>query len=91
MLIQDVENLDKKNLNILKKKSKKSQIFLYDTQRRIDDFFGKIKHRRNGNYDDVPHYVVSKLGMVYQLYSTNYSSNTFNDPKIDKKQIKISI
>ncbi len=91
MLVQDVENLDKKSLNVLKKKSKKSQIFLYDTQRRIDDFFNKIKYRRNGNYDDVPHYVVSKLGVVYQLYSTHYSSNTFNDPKIDKKQIKIAI
>jgi hypothetical protein len=91
MLVQDVENLDKKSLNVLKKKSKKSQIFLYDTQRRIDDFFNKIKYRRNGNYDDIPHYVVSKLGVVYQLYSTQYSSNTFNDPKTDKKQIKIAI
>jgi hypothetical protein len=35
--------------------------------------------------------VVSKLGMVYQLFDTNHSSNTFNNPNIDKKQIKIAI
>ena len=29
--------------------------------------------------------------MIYQLYDTNYSSNTFNDPKKDRKMIKIAI
>ena len=91
MLVQDVENLDKSKLNIVKRKSKKNQIFLYDTQRRLEDFFSKIKYRKNGGYEDVPHFVVSKLGVVYQLFDTKYSSNTFNDPKIDKKQIKIAI
>ena len=89
MLIQDVEILD--NLNINRKKSKKNQILLYDTQRRTDDFIGKIKYRLNGKYDDIPHYVISKLGIIYQLFDTNYSSNTFNDPQIDKKQIKIAV
>jgi hypothetical protein len=89
MLVQDVEILD--NLNITRKKSKKTQIFLYDTQRRMDDFLSKIKYRLNGKYDDVPHYVVSKLGIVYQLFDTNYSSITFDDPQIDKKQIKIAV
>ncbi len=91
MLVQDVEDLDKTKLKIVKRKSKKSQIFLYDTQRRLDDFLNKIKYRRNGGYQDVPHFVVSKLGVVYQLFDTKYSSVTFNDPKIDKKQIKIAI
>ena len=89
MLVQDVEILD--NLNITRRKSKKTQIFLYDTQRRMDDFLGKIKYRLNGKYDDVPHYIISKLGIVYQLFDTNYSSITFDDPEIDKKQIKIAV
>jgi N-acetyl-anhydromuramyl-L-alanine amidase AmpD len=89
MLVQDVEILD--NLNITRRKSKKTQIFLYDTQRRLDDFLSKIKYRLNGKYDDVPHYVVSKLGVVYQLFDTDHSSNTFNNPEIDKKQIKIAV
>jgi N-acetyl-anhydromuramyl-L-alanine amidase AmpD len=91
LVIHDVETLDKKKLRIVKKKSKKTQIFLYDTQRRTDDFINKIKHRKNGNYDDIPHYVVSKLGMVYQLFDTDHSSNTFQNPNIDKKMIKIAI
>jgi N-acetyl-anhydromuramyl-L-alanine amidase AmpD len=91
MLVQDIEILDNKNLNIVRKKSKKTQIFLYDTQRRLDDFINKIKYRKNGKYEDVPHFVVSKLGMIYQLFDTDYSSNTFDDPQIDKKQIKIAI
>ena len=40
MLVQDVEILD--NLNITRRKSKKTQIFLYDTQRRLDDFLSKM-------------------------------------------------
>jgi N-acetyl-anhydromuramyl-L-alanine amidase AmpD len=89
MLVQDVEILD--NLIINRKKSKKTQIFLYDTQRRLDDFLNKIKYRLNGKYEDVPHYVISKLGVVYQLFDTDHSSNTFDDPQIDKKQIKIAV
>ena len=91
MLVQYVEDLDKSKLNVVKKKSKKSQILLYDTKRRLDDFFNKIKYRKNGVYEDIPHFVVSKLGVVYQLFDTKYSSNTFNNPNIDKKQIKIAI
>ena len=89
--IFNVETLDTKQLNIHKRKSKKTQILLYDTQRRVDDFINKIKYRKNGKYEDVPHFVVSKLGMVYQLYDTNYSSNTFDNPKLDRKQIKIAV
>ena len=89
MLVHDVEILD--NLNIVKRKSKKTQILLYDTQRRIDDFINKIRHRKNGGYEDVPHFVVSKLGVVYRLFDPNHSSKTFYNPQIDKKQIKIAI
>ncbi len=91
MLIQDVEILDKVKLNIKKKKSKKTQILLFDTQRRVDDYFSKIKYRKNGKYEDVPHYVISKLGMVYQLFDTNHFSQTFENEDLDKKQIKIAL
>jgi hypothetical protein len=91
LVINDIETLDKDKLNIVRRKSKKTQIFLYDTQRRVDDFVNKIKHRKNGTYDEVPHFIISKLGLVYQLFDTDYSSNTFNNPNNDKKQIKIAI
>ena len=89
--IHDIETIDKGKLNIHKRKTKKSQILLYDTQRRVDDFINKIKHRKNGEYSDIPHFVVSKLGMVYQLFDMDHSSDTFYDPKLDRKMIKIAI
>ena len=41
--------------------------------------------------EDIPHFIVTKLGMVFQVFDTNHSSSTFNDSKVDKKQIKIAI
>lgn len=89
--IHNVDVLDKDSLKIVRKKSKKTQIFLYDTQRRVDDFVNKLKYRRNGEFNDVPHFIISKLGMIYQVFDTDYSSITFDNPKVDKRMIKIAI
>ena len=91
LIIHNIETINTGELNIHKRKSKKTQILLYDTQRRVDDFVNKIKYRKNGKFDDIPHFIVTKLGIVYQLFDTNYSSNTFNNSKVDKKIIKIAI
>lgn len=91
LAIHTIETIDKDKLNIIRKKSKKTQILLYDTQRRADNFINKIKYRNNGKYDDIPHFIVTKLGMVYQIFDTNHSSITFNDPLVDKKMIKIAV
>jgi hypothetical protein len=91
LIIQDVEILDRSKLNVSKRKSVKTQIFLYDTQRRADDFIHKIKYRKNENYQDIPHFLVTKMGVVYQLFDTNLSSITFNDPNTDRKMIKIAV
>ena len=48
--IHNVEGLDSKTLNITKRKSKKTQILLYDTGRRADDFINKLKYRKNGKF-----------------------------------------
>jgi N-acetyl-anhydromuramyl-L-alanine amidase AmpD len=78
-------------LNIIKRKTKKTQILLYDTQRKSDDFINKIKYRKNGKYDNIPHFLITKLGMVYSVFDTNYWSNMFDDANTDKKIIKIAI
>lgn len=91
LVIHNVDVLDKNKLNVVKRKSKKTQILLCDTKRRSDDFINKIRYRREGKTEDVPHFLISKLGTIYQLYDTNHSSNTFDDPKLDKKIIKIAI
>lgn len=89
--IKRVEGLDKHIFNVNKRKTKKTQILLFDTQRRIEDYINKIKYRRRGKYDDIPHFIVTKLGVVYQIMDVNYSSNTFDNSKIDKRFIKIAI
>ena len=91
LTVHKIEIIEEDKLNIIRKKTKKSQILLYDTQRRIDDFVGKIKYRRNGKYEEIPHFIVSKLGMIYEVFDTNYYSNTFNQPSVDKKIIKIAV
>lgn len=89
--IQHVEGLDEKTLNVNKRKTKKTQILLYDTQRKFDDFVNKLIYRDNGRYGDIPHFIISKNGTVYQILNTNFSSITFGDKKIDNKQIKIAL
>jgi N-acetyl-anhydromuramyl-L-alanine amidase AmpD len=91
MSIYEIETIDNKTLNVSRRKSKKTQILLYDTQRRVDDFINMIKYRKNGMYEDIPHFVVSKTGNVYQLFDSNHSSKTFGNPKIDNRMIKIAI
>ena len=85
--IHNVDGLNSKNLNIIKKKSKKTKIILYDTGRRTDYFLSKIKYRNNGRYDEIPHFIVTKLGIIYQLYDTKFYSKTFDIKKIDKQFI----
>jgi hypothetical protein len=91
LVTQRVDVLDNIKLNIVRRKSKKTQILLYDTQRKVDDFFQKIKCRRNGKYEDIPHFVVSKSGVIYEVFDTNSSSVTFQNPNIDRKLIKVAI
>lgn len=91
LTIQDVEVFDRKNLNYKKSKAKKSQILLCDTHRRITDYIHMIKYRRNGKYDDIPHFIITKMGDVYQILDTKDYSTTFGDITLDRKVIKIAI
>ncbi len=89
--IHNVETLNHKDLNIYRRKTKKTQILLYDTTRRSDDFLNMIKYRKNGKYEEIPHFLITKLGTIYQLFDTNYSSKTFDFIDVDKRIIKIAI
>lgn len=89
--IRDVEIISKEELNHSKRTHKKRQILLYDTKRRVDDFVNKIKYRRNGQYDDIPHFIVTKTGDIYKVLDVKYSSKTFDIDKVDRQQIKIAL
>ena len=91
LTILDVEGLDKKSLNYKKTVVKKNQILLCDTHRRITDYIHMIKYRKNGKYDDLPHFIISKSGNVFQILDTKHYSTTFNDKNLDRKIIKIAI
>lgn len=90
-IIKDVEYIDKEKLNIVRRKTKKTQIFLFDTQRRLEDYLNKLKYRKNGGYTDIPHFVIGKNGIIHNIYDTDFYSNTFNKKSIDKKLIKIGL
>ena len=89
--VQDADILNDVKLNIVKRKTKKTQIFLYDTQRRSDDFIMKLKYRCDGKYDDIPHYIVIKTGKIIKIFNSNYSSKTFGSTDIDKKLVKVAL
>ncbi len=76
-------------LNIKRRKTKKTKIFLYDTQRRVDDYIMKLKYRNNEKYDDIPHYIITKTGKIIKIFDTNHSSKTFGIPEIDGGMVKI--
>ena len=85
------ELFDNVKLNIKNRKTKKSQIFLCDTQRRVDDYLMKLRYRNNEKYEDIPHYIVTKAGKVIKIFDTNYSSKTFGNPTIDRGMVKIAL
>jgi N-acetyl-anhydromuramyl-L-alanine amidase AmpD len=87
----EIHDVEIRNLNYKKRKTNKTQIMLYDTTRRFDDFMMKLKYRRNGKYGDIPHFCITKMGKIYKIMEPEHSSVTFGDPKIDNKQIKIAI
>lgn len=77
-------------LNIVKRKTKKTQIMIYDTGRKVSDYISRIKYRKTTNYNDIPHFIINKNGEIFQLFPTEYYSTMFNKD-IDKRQIKISL
>jgi N-acetyl-anhydromuramyl-L-alanine amidase AmpD len=51
----------------------------------------KLKYRFNGVYEKVPHYLISKDGVVKKLFESKYSSNYFGVKKIDNRTIVICL
>jgi hypothetical protein len=89
--ILNVEKLGDHKFNIVRRKTKKTQILIYDSGRRFNEYVSKLKHRKFGKYDDIPHFIIDKMGRIFQIYDTNFYSKTFNETKIDKQLIKVSI
>jgi hypothetical protein len=91
LIVEEEEFLDKVKLNINKKKTKKEQILLFDTQRRYNEYIKKLKYRYNGRYEDIPHYIITKIGRVVKIFDSDYTSKTFDKKDFDNKVIKIAL
>jgi len=90
-MVETVDILEDVKLNVNRRKTKKTQVFLYDTGRRVDDYLAKLKYRHNEQYDDIPHYIITKTGRIIHVFDTNYYSKTFGKPEIDKRLVKIAL
>lgn len=88
--IQNVDILNDTDLNIFKTTIKKKQIVLFDTQRRFRNYIQKLKHRRNGKNSDIPHFIITKTGEIYQIFDPKHASKSL-DSNMDAKQIKIAL
>jgi hypothetical protein len=58
-----------------KRKSKKKQILLCDTLRPVSPYINSVRYRLNGENRKVPHYVINKMGAIFNLIPSEYSSN----------------
>lgn len=87
-MIEIIEKKLKISTNI---ESEKTQIIIVHTSRKIDEYLVSLKHRHNGKYNKVPHYVISRKGDIIQLLNNENYTNFFNDPTYDKHSIIISL
>jgi N-acetyl-anhydromuramyl-L-alanine amidase AmpD len=69
----------------------KTQIVLTHTGRPLNYYMNSLKKRYNGNYDKLPHYVISKEGKIYQILENNSYSLFFPIRSFNKKTIIISL
>jgi N-acetyl-anhydromuramyl-L-alanine amidase AmpD len=73
------------------KQKKKHQIILTHTSRNISDYLQSLKYRYNGEYDKIPHYVVTREGVILQLLTNSEYSNYFPETKINQGSIIICL
>jgi len=88
--------MKKEHLNIEKgstlknlKSSPKTQIMLANTNRCLGDYINSIKLRHNGNYNKLPHYLISKKGDVVSILKPNKVSDFFGCNNVDKQIVVI--
>ena len=85
--------MKKELLNIEKgsglKNLRKTQIMLANTNRCTEDYVTSLKLRHNGNYNKLPHYLITKKGDVVNVLKPNKVSDFFGCDKVDKQIVVI--
>lgn len=83
--------IEEKNIKSVGIHNDKRQIILTNTSRNFNNYLSSLQTRFNGKYDKVPHYIVTRDGIVHKLLDDNEYSNFYRVKEINKKSIFISI
>tara|TARA_R110000851_G_scaffold211640_6_gene364251 strand:+ start:945 stop:1559 length:615 start_codon:yes stop_codon:yes gene_type:complete len=67
----------------------KTQIMLCHTGRSASYYYNGLKHRMDGKYERIPHYMITKDGVVVNLIEPHTTSKFFGDESIDESIIVI--
>ena len=83
-----VDSLSKR---ISGKNKSKTQIILCHTTRSSNEYLISLKYRKNGKYDKIPNYLITKDGKTIELLDSQFYSNYFEQSDINKNSIIISL
>ena len=86
-----IDIVNKTNLKSVGEHDDKEQIILTNTFRDFNNYLTSLETRFNGEYDKIPHYVITRGGVIYKLLKDNQYSNFYNSEKVNKKSIFISL
>ena len=77
--------------NSVGKSKNKKQILLTNTSRTAPDYISSLRHRYNGEYTKLPHFIIRKDGRIFQFIPTDTYSNLLEDSKNFKQVIVITL
>lgn len=73
------------------KDKNKKQIILCHTSRESKEFLDSLSLRYNGKYDKIPNYLIERDGSIINLLQDDEYTSYFQNEKINKKSIIISL
>lgn len=73
------------------KNKKKKQIILCHSHRPKENYLNSLKYRKNGDYEKIPNYFITKDGHILNLISDDSYSKFFNDNDVNKNSIIICL
>lgn len=77
--------------NSIGKWKNKKQILLTHTSRNASEYISGLKHRYNGEYNKIPHYLIKKDGRIFQLLDPELYSSFLERNKNNKQIINITL
>jgi N-acetyl-anhydromuramyl-L-alanine amidase AmpD len=69
----------------------KTQIILCHTSRTANEYLISLKYRKNGKYDKIPNFLISKDGKILDLIPSDSYCNFFDNEDVNKNSIIISL